>query len=199
VILSDAAILDALRDGRLRIDPPPAAPAPGGNPGAFDPTSVNLRLGQLLRIPAAGVSITFDPAAGRVGPTLERLYDPYEIPPEGFVLDPGRFILGMTMERIALPLPSELPAGVAERGCLAGRVEGKSSLARMGLLIHFTAPTIHAGFEGTIALEMMNLGPAGIRLRAGMPICQLILEPVVGTPMSAGGQFLGQADPAGRG
>lgn len=197
MILSDAAIIEALRDGRLVIEPRPALPSPN-SAGAFDPTSVNLRLGRVLRVPAKDVSVTFDPTVGRVAATLDQLYDRVEIADEGFVLDPGRFVLGMTEEQIRLPLPPELSEEAGERGCLAARVEGKSSLARLGLLIHFTAPTIHAGFRGTIALEMMNLGPAGIRLRAGMPICQLILEPVVGLPLGAGGQFLGQADPAGR-
>lgn len=95
-------------------------------------------------------------------------------------------------------LPDDLALPARERGCLAARVEGKSSLARFGLLVHFTAPTIHAGFEGNIALEMMNLGPASIRLVSGMPICQLIIEQVAGEPVGNAGQFAGQRDPAGR-
>ncbi len=197
MILSDAAILEALSDGRLRIEPAPVAPGGAGDRSAFDSTSVNLRLGSILRVPADDASITFDPTTGSVAQTLDRLYDRVDIPPEGFVLDPRRFVLGMTLEQVHLSLPPDLDPSVAAKGCLAARVEGKSSLARLGLLVHFTAPTIHAGFRGTIALEMMNLGPAGIRLKAGMPICQLILEPVLGTPLSAGGQFVGQTDPTG--
>lgn len=195
--LSDTAIIEALRDGRLRIEPEPTLPTSSGR-GAFDPTSVNLHLGGVLRVPAANVSVVFDPTRGSITETLDRLYDRVDIPEDGMVLDPGRFILGMTRERIDLPLPGDRGTVNADRGCLAARVEGKSSLARIGLLIHFTAPTIHAGFRGTIALEMMNLGPAAIRLRAGMPICQLIVERVEGVPSGASGQFLGQADPSGR-
>jgi dCTP deaminase len=76
---------------------------------------------------------------------------------------------------------------------LGARVEGKSSLARIGLSIHVTAPTIHAGFEGRIRLEIMNHGILPIRLKPEMRICQLILEQTVGTPDKGyQGQFRGQ-------
>jgi dCTP deaminase len=80
---------------------------------------------------------------------------------------------------------------------LAARIEGKSSYARCGLLVHFTAPTIHAGFKGTITLEIMNLGPYAISLRPQMPICQLIIEEVRGVPFRSDSQFQGQSQPAG--
>jgi dCTP deaminase len=82
-------------------------------------------------------------------------------------------------------------------GGLAARIEGKSSFARCGLLVHFTAPTVHAGFDGTLTLEMINLGNAGIALYEGMSISQLILETVVGDPQAHPSQFQGQATPAG--
>jgi dCTP deaminase len=76
---------------------------------------------------------------------------------------------------------------------LAARVEGKSSLARLGLVVHMTAPTIHAGFEGRIRLEMMNYGAVPIRLWGGMRICQLIFETTLGTAERGyKGQFAGQ-------
>jgi dCTP deaminase len=91
-------------------------------------------------------------------------------------------VLGWTRERIQLP----------PRSRLAARVEGKSSLARLGLGIHVTAPTIHAGFgykendssyQGSpLQLEIWNVGRLSIILDAGMPICQLIFEWVDGTP-----------------
>lgn len=200
MILSDSAIFEALDDGRLVITPEPQPRRPSAEAPLvpFDRTSVNLRLGETLRIPRPNLAIAIDLSSGTAGPTLHALYDSRAIPDEGLVLDPNRFILGMTLESIRLPLPDALPPEVAGRGCLAARVEGKSSLARFGLLIHFTAPTIHAGFEGNITLEIMNLGPAPIRLQRGMPICQLILEPVQGVPLGSGGQFSGQRDPAGR-
>ena len=79
-------------------------------------------------------------------------------------------MLGITLESIKLTLPRDIDPEVLENGWLAARVEGKSSLARFGLLVHFTAPTIHAGFEGQIALEIMNLGPISIILTPDPPV-----------------------------
>jgi dCTP deaminase len=97
----------------------------------------------------------------------------------GFELKKGKFVLGYTREVIYLP----------NRSRIAARVEGKSSLARLGVGVHVTAPTIHAGFgykEGVreedlgspIQLEIFNLGEVTVVLDEGMPICQLILEEV---------------------
>jgi dCTP deaminase len=76
---------------------------------------------------------------------------------------------------------------------IAARIEGKSSLARLGLGVHITAPTIHAGFAGQIRLEMINHGKVPIRMRVGMRVCQLIFEQTLGTPEKGyQGQFSGQ-------
>jgi dCTP deaminase len=100
---------------------------------------------------------------------------------QGHVIEPFSFLLGWTAERVQLPHTARL----------AARVEGKSSLARLGMGVHVTAPTIHAGFgaaEGSeppgaaIRLEIWNVGPFRIKLEKGMPICQLIFEWVDGTP-----------------
>jgi dCTP deaminase len=80
---------------------------------------------------------------------------------------------------------------------LAARVEGRSSYARCGLLVHFTAPTIHAGIDGTITLELINLGSLDIMLYPGMPICQLILEKLDAKPFANESQFQGQTRPGG--
>ena len=96
-------------------------------------------------------------------------------------MSPNQLVIARTLETVHLPLH------------LAARVEGKSSLARLGLSVHVTAPSVHAGFEGPLYLEMNNIGPFPILLRRGMPIAQLILEHV-GLPASRGyaGQFHGQ-------
>ena len=109
-----------------------------------------------------------------------------------FVLEPNRFVLGRTQERVELPLFDEPDKS------LAARVEGKSSYARCGLLVHFTAPTIHAGFEGTITLEIINLGRYSISLHPCMPICQLIVEEVRGIPTRNDRQFQGQNETFGK-
>src|SRR5262249_42366302 len=91
------------------------------------------------------------------------------------------FLLGWTAESLWLP----------HRSRLAARVEGKSTLARLGIGVHVTAPTIHAGFGykendekypgNPLQLEIWNVGPLDIRLEVGMPVCKLILETVDGT------------------
>lgn len=102
-----------------------------------------------------------------------------------FALHPNKFILAKTLEKIELPIREDGPT-------LAARVEGRSSYARCGILVHFTAPTIHAGFRGTITLEIINLGQIPVLLAPGMPICQLILEQVDGLPFSNDSQFQDQ-------
>ena len=74
----------------------------------------------------------------------------------------------------------------------------RSSYARCGLLVHFTAPTIHAGYSGTITLELINFGPFPILLYPGAPICQLIVEQVSGTPFRNDSQFQGQSRAGGK-
>jgi len=96
-------------------------------------------------------------------------------------------ILGRTIERVALPI----------EGRLAARIEGRSSYARTGLVVHFTAPTIHAGFAGTITLEMINLGPISLTLTPGMRLCQLIVETVDGPIENGESQFRGQGTAIG--
>jgi dCTP deaminase len=101
----------------------------------------------------------------------------------GHILAPGTLILGWSAEYIDFRNDPKL----------AARVEGKSSLGRLGLGIHVTAPTIHAGFDGRIRLEIINHGQMPILLRAGMRICQVIFEQTFGTPDKGySGKFSGQ-------
>lgn len=81
-----------------------------------------------------------------------------------FYLQPQQFILASTVERVSLP------------NFIVGRVEGKSSLGRLGLLIHATAGFIDPGFTGNITLEISNLNCVPIILRAGLPICQISFQ-----------------------
>ncbi len=116
---------------------------------------------------------------------IKSLSDEIQIDPEkGYILEGKSLILAWTRERVQLH----------EHGRVAGRVEGKSSLARLGLAVHVTAPTIHCGFKApSIQLEIINHGPLPIRLKAGMRICQLIFEQTLGMPESAyQGQFAQQ-------
>jgi dCTP deaminase len=94
-------------------------------------------------------------------------------------------------------LPIHVPINLQTNACLAARIEGKSSRARCGLLVHFTAPTVHPGWDGPLALEMINLGPVPFLLKLGMPIAQLIVEEVQALPASSPSQFQGQTSPGG--
>jgi dCTP deaminase len=82
---------------------------------------------------------------------------------------------------------------------LAARVEGRSSLARLGLIVHLTAPTIHAGFNGKITLEMINFGPFYLKMVPNQtPICQLIIEQLESEPtQDIATSFQGQTLPSG--
>jgi dCTP deaminase len=180
MILSDREIRAAKSRGAVRITPEP-------EPSAWSSCAIDLRLaGPLLywHVPnseqAKVVFCPHDPSYDFA--TLTEKYG-QEVPlgEQGHIVEPLSFLLGWTMERLQLPHASRL----------AARVEGKSSLARLGLGIHVTAPTIHAGFGATgdpdypgsaIRLEMWNIGPLRIKLEQGMPICQLIFEWVDGTP-----------------
>jgi dCTP deaminase len=134
-----------------------------------------------------GATTVIDPSAPNFSAKIliESLTDQHEISAEdGWNLPVNKFVLAWTREKINLK----------EHSRIAARVEGKSSLARLGLAIHVTAPTIHAGFRGPIQLEIKNHGSLPICLRRGMKICQLIFETTLGMPDRAyKGQFLGQA------
>ncbi len=161
MIYSRDDIREALEQGTLVITPRPEE-------GMYSTSSVDLRLGNSFTVfdsPSedSGVFVT----VGRSEP--EEIAAQYgkrkEISDNRYLeLKPGHFVLSNTVERVQLPLH------------LAARVEGKSSLARFGVSIHQTAPTVHAGFRGTIRLEISNVGPFLCRLTPGIPICQLIIE-----------------------
>jgi len=184
VILSDREIRAALDRGAIRITPDPKA-----DPKLWSSTSLDLRLGDELLlwdrelISEAESIIDLGPGFSP-NEIISKYSSSKTIPEEGYVLRPNTFVLGWTKEKIALPHSSRY----------AARVEGKSSLARLGLGVHVTAPTIHAGFgfvpgqdanepQGQpIQLEIWHIGPFPVRLIPGMKICQLIVEEVHGTP-----------------
>lgn len=191
MILSNSEIQKALTERRLVIDPVPLPQSSKkGEYCPYQTTSVDLKLGNEISFFRDGthfdINLTKGNFASLFGPNSETRTLTSDQP---FSLKPNRFVLGKTFERVELP--------IVEGTCLAARVEGKSSYARCGLLVHFTAPTIHAGFSGTITLELINLGPCNIMLYPKMPICQLILETVEGSPFRNDSQFQGQSQPGG--
>lgn len=199
MILSDTAIFEALDDGRLVISPEPAPrlQKAGGPPSPYATCSVDLTLAPTLLVPNQDLAVTVDFRHGSVPQTLAAISERHDLNEREYKLEAGKFILGQTSEVVTLPLAVDFRDEAKGKRGLAARVEGKSSCARFGLLIHFTAPTIHAGWSGPIALEMINLGPVPILLYPGMPVCQLILEETVGDPQERRSQFHDQGAPSG--
>jgi dCTP deaminase len=195
MILSNVEIQAALDSGRLVIQPEPFPRKPGGSDGGdcpYQTTAVDLTLGDEISYLKPGLPLDINLKKGGFaalfGPNSVRETLTNDRP---FSLSPNKFVLGKTHERVTIPIGKE-------GECLAARIEGKSSYARCGLLVHFTAPTIHAGFDGTIALELYNVGPANISLYPRYPICQLIIETVMGVPFRNDSQFQGQTAPGGK-
>jgi dCTP deaminase len=188
MILTDRDILSALMARAITIAPEPQL-------SAFSSSSVDLTLAAEIATFRAVTDVAgevVDPA--RPGfcfrSAMARFTTPSRLDPEGVDLASGQMVLGWTQETIDLACAARL----------AARVEGKSSLARFGLAIHVTAPTIHAGFAGRIQLEIVNHGPLPVRLRAGMRICQLIFEQTASVPERGyAGQFQGQRPAADSG
>jgi len=182
LVLTDREIQVAIENKQIVIEPPP-------DQLAYSSTSLDLTLSRFLREwkPAAvkGVEQIVCPATDgyKFGEFSAAFSEKKEMVNDGYVLEPGIFVLGWTEESVELPISARL----------AARVEGKSSLARLGIGIHITAPTIHAGFKGPIQLEICNHGPLKVKLVHTMPVCQLIFEQTLGTPDKGyRGQFYGQ-------
>jgi dCTP deaminase len=195
MILCNRQIHQALDDGRLIISPEPLPRVPqvGNEHCPYDTHSVDLKLASEISIPTYdGISAIDLSAPGKIAVFLNHNSKKLTISEDQpYKLEARRFILGRTIERVSLPIP---PDGDS---CLAARIEGKSSRARFGLLVHFTAPTVHPGFDGTLTLEMINLGPWPLMLAPGVPIAQLIVEQVIGLPYENPSQFQGQSTAAG--
>jgi dCTP deaminase len=151
VILSDRSIREALAAGRIEIDPL--------DESNIQPSSVDLTIDRYFRVFRNHTTGIID-----VKENLEELTELVEIgedPDAVFMLHPGEFVLGSTAERIKLPTD------------LVGRLEGKSSLGRLGLLIHSTAGFIDAGWDGHVTLELSNIATLPITLYPGMKIGQI--------------------------
>jgi dCTP deaminase len=194
MILSSAEIHRALDDGRLIItpEPSPRVPTIGSDHCPYDTHSVDLTLAPEISIPSDG-PFNYDLTRPGLASFISKNSKKHVIEVgKPYPLERNQFILGLTAETV------ELPIDPRRKTCLAARIEGKSSRARCGLLIHFTAPTVHPDWSGPLTLEMINLGPVPILLSVGMPIAQLIVEEVRGLPAAANpSQFRGQVTPEG--
>jgi dCTP deaminase len=149
VILSDRTIKEELAAGRIIIEPL--------GEGCIQPSSVDLHIDRFFRVFRNHTMGHID-----VKQDLEELTELVEVGEDDmFILHPGEFVLGSTAERVALP------------DDLVARLEGKSSLGRLGLLIHSTAGFVDAGWDGHLTLELSNVANLPITLYPGMKIGQI--------------------------
>ncbi|MCU1545306.1 MAG: dCTP deaminase [Homoserinimonas sp.] len=177
MLLSDRDIQAELNSGRVGLDP--------YQPEMIQPSSVDVRLDRYFRLFDNHKYPFIDPAEDQ--PDLTHLVE--VDPNEPFILHPGEFVLGSTFEQVTLP------------DDVAARLEGKSSLGRLGLLTHSTAGFIDPGFTGHVTLELSNVATLPIKLWPGMKIGQLCffrLSSPAENPYGSGATFsryLGQRGP----
>lgn len=149
MLLSDRDIKTELGSGRISLQP--------YDPSMLQPSSIDVRLDRFFRLFDNHKYPYIDPAEDQ--PDLTRLIEAK--PDEPFILHPGEFVLGSTYELVTLP------------DDVAARLEGKSSLGRLGLLTHSTAGFIDPGFSGHVTLELSNVATLPIKLWPGMKIGQM--------------------------
>lgn len=169
MILSDQDIAAAVKTGEIGIDP--------FDPDLIQPSSIDVRLGRGFR--------AMLPGDDRIDPT-DLVDHTVPMDPNHFTLFPGNFVLAHTLETVSLP-PH-----------LAAKLEGKSSLGRLGLVLHATAGFIDPGFTGTITLELSLSSPRPLLLRPGMKIGQLCffrMSSPAETPYGERGAYQGQDGP----
>lgn len=191
MILSDQEIEAELRKGNIVIDPQPERQQ-------FSPSALDLRLDDEFTefVPVndnqpKGVKhdVVIDMATIEIPALRDQYTRKGKVDEEGaYRLARNHFVLAQTLEQVSFPGASRI----------AARVEGRSTLARMGLVVHFTAPVIHCTFQGKITLEIYNFGPYDVLLRPQMRICQLVLERLGKAPrMVLNSVFQGQRSPTG--
>lgn len=169
MILSDVDIRREIDNGNLVIDPPI-------QDEDYSPSSIDIHLGEEIR--------TFKPSHDALRtsvdlshPELHTIFDEITdsvlIPTLGYTLQSGEFILAWTKEHVTLP------------ATIGARLEGRSTIARFGICIHSTAPTIHPTFSGNLRLEVSNQGKLPCILYTGLAIGQLVFERLESLPSKA--------------
>jgi dCTP deaminase len=177
MVLSDRTIREEIGAGRLVFDP--------FDPDLIQPSSVDMRADGRFRVFHNARYPFID-----VREPMDDLTELIEVPDdEPFILHPGEFVLGQTLERVTLP------------DDLVARLEGKSSIGRLGLLIHSTAGFVDPGFTGNLTLELSNVANLPITIYRRMPIGQISfmrmdapVERPYGTA-EAGSKYQGQTEP----
>lgn len=156
VVLSDIDLKKALKNGQISITPAPNLPTQLG------PCSIDLRLGNTFRVFEHSKSPYINPLKKNHSHEITREVRVKN--GEHFVMQPGDFVLAVTLERITIS-PS-----------LLGRLEGRSSLGRLGIVVHSTASVFEPGWDGQAVLELGNLGRIAVALYPGMRICAMTFE-----------------------
>jgi dCTP deaminase len=180
MILSDRDIRRALEEGRIRIDPEPDLAT------ALGSISVDFRLGSTFMVFEHSRHSYIDPRRPQsIGDAMRTIEC---TPEEPFIMQPGDFALASTMERLELP------------DDLLARLEGRSSIARLGITVHSTAALFEPGWVGTATMELSNLGRMAVALYPGMRICAFSFEEVsspVSVPyrLKVGNKYAGQVTP----
>jgi dCTP deaminase len=193
MILSNDGIKKALEQGALEISPAP-------DETQYTTSAVDLHLGSEFyawdtsKLQVPGVKVELDLSAHKFNETAKAYLIPLKKEDDGsIIMPPFRerqwHMLAITRERVHLNRDYKL----------AARVEGRSSLARIGIIVHLTAPTIHSGFGGNITLEMINFSPFYLKMVPDKTrICQLIVERLESDPTrEINTEFQGQTVPSG--
>ena len=178
MILSDRELRERLERGDFVVDPIQSLEV------QLQPASIDLRLDRRFLVFRASRVACIEPTDMPADLTEEISVGD----DEGFILHPGVFVLGTTVERVRIPTD------------LVGRVEGRSSLGRLAVVVHATAGFIDPGFEGQITLELTNLGRCAVRLHPGMRICQIVLHQMTSAAErpsgpARGSKYHGQSGP----
>ncbi len=151
MVLSDKDIKLSLKRGEIKITPAPNLKTQLGS------NSIDLRLGNVFRIFDHSKYAFIDPFKKNIGEDVTREVKIKENEP--FIIQPGDFVLGTTIEYLEIP------------DNLVGSLEGRSSIGRLGIVVHSTAASIECGFRGKITLELANMGKMPVALYFGMRIC----------------------------
>ena len=156
MLLSDKDIKAKLDKGEIKISPMPDLAV------ALGPISVDLRLGNQFMVYKRSEQAFIDVRSPETFENLTSLIS--KSSEESFTIHPGEFVLATTLESVEIP------------NNLAGRLEGRSSLGRLGIVIHSTAGKFDPGWKGKLVLEISNIGPVPVKIYPEMRICQLLFE-----------------------
>lgn len=156
MILSDGDIKKALKEKRIKITPQPDLATQLGS------CSIDLRLGNVFRVFEHSKKPYIDPAHKDYSNEITTEITLQE--GEQFIMQPGDFVLAVTYEHVTIPTD------------LMGRLEGRSSLGRLGIVVHSTASIFDPGWDGKCVLELGNLGRMAVALTVGMRICAMTFE-----------------------